>query len=928
MKYIFYLFFALWPLVSPAQRGHYFLSHYTPGDESTDHVSFDMTQDEKGVLYFATRAGILQFDGRNWEMINGNGAIYAVEINEEGTIFWAGANGFGILTETADGNKTLEVLSQPDKKDFYRIAIVNAQTCFLNDEGIFIYEKKKPVTAISFNRLSGSLSYLFELYGTLYVSTEQEGVFKLDKQELRHTSFNVQENLEIVFASRSENNIYLLGTSDNRLFLCSQGLTLHEIVLPDNQYINASVIINGSWISDQLIALGTLRGGVVFINPQSNRIEEIINYNTGLPDNEVLALMADQNKNLWVAHEYGFTRIVPSLPFRSFSHYDGLKGNLLCATSFDNEVYVGTSLGLYKLTREEVYDEIVYYVDVNVKQEVKQTSDRLSNKKEPEVNESTIKPPDTSPETVKKKRGLLGFLKRNRKANGENEVDPEPKMAAEEKGETPVQKEPAHETYITHRLKKTEKILRSSQFVYKKVNGIDAKVTHLIEVDGKLIAAGLAGAFQIDGLESTVILEEPVRFMCPTNSNLVLASTYSDNVRAFRNTGGKWTRTHLLENLQDEISYIFEGSANELWMCALDKIYRIEIENDQVSKINSVDLVNPNFSKTLGMRWSEDVLLANSNGFYRFDHNNNSIVRVDTLPSPKTYFASTGNLWYHDEHSWNVLGQFNSHANIHLLNICNDIRFISSNDRADDIWVITGTNELYKFFSQRLTVNVVQYPLYVKSVTQGDKKIPFHRRSKVDQEEGLLTFEVIQPNYTGTASTEYRYYLKGINDATWSEWSWANNRISFPYLPPGNYTLLVEARNIFGLVSGMTPLNFQVQPPFWKSSWFYAMEFTVFALLVMLSFKLSIRYRIISRLLSLLTIILLIEFIQTVAGYTFATNSSPVIDFIIQVIVAIVILPVEGFLRNLMFKSMGSGSRLYEVISEMDRREKGKSKSL
>ena len=177
-----------------------------------------------------------------------------------------------------------------------------------------------------------------------------------------------------------------------------------------------------------------------------------------------------------------------------------------------------------------------------------------------------------------------------------------------------------------------------------------------------------------------------------------------------------------------------------------------------------------------------------------------------------------------------------------------------------------------------------------------------------------------QPNYVGPQATEYRYYIKGIND-TWSDWT-TNSKITFPYLPPGPYALRIQSRDLFGMIQEMDPIRFRVQPPFWKSGWFYAMEFSVFVLLVMLSFKLSIRYRIVSRLLSLLTIILLIEFIQTMVGYSFTTGSSPILDFIVQVLVAFTILPIEGFLRNVMSRSMGSKSKLYDVISEMDKQKR------
>ena len=149
----------------------------------------------------------------------------------------------------------------------------------------------------------------------------------------------------------------------------------------------------------------------------------------------------------------------------------------------------------------------------------------------------------------------------------------------------------------------------------------------------------------------------------------------------------------------------------------------------------------------------------------------------------------------------------------------------------------------------------------------------------------------------------------------WSEWSSANNKIIFPYLPPGDYSLQVQAKNIFGKISVLDPLPFEVIPPYWKQSWFYALEFIVFASLVILSFRLSTRYRIISRLLSLLTIILLIEFIQTAIGASIVTDDSPVVEFFIQVVVALLILPVEGFLRKLMLRSLDSSGKFYHLIS-------------
>jgi len=67
--------------------------------------------------------------------------------------------------------------------------------------------------------------------------------------------------------------------------------------------------------------------------------------------------------------------------------------------------------------------------------------------------------------------------------------------------------------------------------------------------------------------------------------------------------------------------------------------------------------------------------------------------------------------------------------------------------------------------------------------------------------------------------------------------------------------------------------------------------------------------------LSLITIILLIEFIQTVIGSSIVSDDSADIQFLIQFVVAILVLPVEGFLRNLMLRSLDSNTRFHKFLS-------------
>jgi hypothetical protein len=904
MRTFFFIFLLLGSKLY-SQTGNYFLSHYSAAEKQSDNVCFDIIQDTEGVIYFATRTGIQQFDGRNWNLISGSGAVYALQQTPTGDILWSGANGYGKIDLIQGASPRIVKWSGDEVVDVFQTLVIQQQAVFLSEETLVIYDlAKKTSVSLQSTNLTGLFTGIFELFGTAYLNTTRSGIVKIENSKLVQSPLGLGKTDEVIFSSASSNQ-YLLGLSDNRVFVYRENMALSEVIMQDSAYIDASVIVSGSWVNSDLFVLGTLRGGMIFIQPSTGKTQEIINYNTGLPDNEVFALMVDKSQSIWAAHEYGFTRVSPYLPFRTFGHYPGLSGNLLCATSFEGNVYVGTSLGLFKLEKEDVYDEITFYVDVEIENKKKPS---LVDKKQ-EVKKEADQP-EAPAETESKKKGFFRFLRRNKSKAVESPT--EKTAVPAKKDESSVAKEETTKQF--QKVKKTERVLRTSQFVYKRVLGIDAKVTQLTSMDDRLLAVGLGGVYQIRDKISQAILEEPSRLVFASESlHTLFVSTYADEVKSFKVTDNGWQATETLENLDDQITSITEGLNEELWFFALSKVYRLDIAGEDVEQIQSIEIDNPNFDKTSGILWGKEMVIANTRGFFRFDRAQGKFSRIDSLPQPLQYYVGDGNILYQDAHSWSMLG-LKGQTNLQLLNLLHNLRFVEQDSDSENFWMITGENELYKFFGEKFTPYEGGYPLLLKTIHSAAMRKNSQGTLEFDQDKSAVAFEVTQPDYLAPQSIEYRYQLKGL-DKNWSDWSSHNNAVDYAYLPAGDYSLVFQSRDLFGNIKELDSLSFEVLPPYWKRIWFYALEFLVFAGLVMLSFRLSTRYRIISRILSLLTIIMLIQFIQTVIGEMFATKTSPVMDFFVQVLVAFMILPVEGYLRNLMLRSLDRQGGLYQFLS-------------
>jgi serine phosphatase RsbU (regulator of sigma subunit) len=84
--------------------------------------------------------------------------------------------------------------------------------------------------------------------------------------------------------------------------------------------------------------------------------------------------------------------------------------------------------------------------------------------------------------------------------------------------------------------------------------------------------------------------------------------------------------------------------------------------------------------------------------------------------------------------------------------------------------------------------------------------------------------------FSGMGAMEYRYKLEGFND----EWSpWSNlNFANFQKISEGSYTIRLQARNPYGVVSEIYSYEVTVLPPWYRTIWAYLVYFVIFVILI------------------------------------------------------------------------------------------------
>lgn len=858
-----------------AQSGHYFLTHYNPGSDKINYLSYDIHQDTHGILYFANRSGVLQFDGRTWFQIPAKGAIYTLTMSPSHELYAGGSAGFGRVRRNERNQMEYESLSDSvaDSRNVFSSVATDTEVYFVSETHIYrVGVESSNAEQVATATDPGNLfSGLYRVGNTVLVDTERDGLKKLQGNTLSEPEFLAGKHL--VFSEPSlDHQQYLLATDDGKFYVYRNG-GLAEIFPKDEGYLVSNVVANATWINERMVAMGTLRGGVIFMDLETAETLETTNYFTGLPDNEVYAVHTDRHQGVWIAHEYGFTRAAPFLPFRTYNHYPGLAGNLLCVQSFRGTLYVGTTLGLFTLSERQLYGTETYEVLQTIATEAQEAE-----------------PPVTVSERKKTRRGFLGLGKKKEPA-------PEADVPA------PAKKKP-----VKHRAKvqRTRQVLRGVQHEFVQVLGISGKVDQLIIVDDRLIAGGVGGVFEVKDMVGVPVMPEPSRAVYYSGSlDALLISSYTNEISMYRPQATGWKNEPLPDSLSLFADYFFEDNTQNIWVCGRDRVLRIGVEEQQIVDAEEIPLPYVSVDKTVGLAYGQEVYITQNGEFFHYQAFKNAFVKFDSLPGPKKYFASSGAFWFHDGHRWRTVDRRKQgELKTEWLALFPDIRFLAPAEMGKSLWVITASNDLYKFSSEFSAAVSESNPLFLKEVRNQQERLS-PKALEVDERESALTFEFIQPEYVSLQAVEYHYWVKGLQ-ATWSEWSTLNNVINFPFLPPGNYSVLVESRDLFGKITKLDTIELSVVPPYWKRPAFYALEFIFFAALVVLSMRLNVstaRYRVLSQFLSTLTVVLLIQFIQVVVVANLTLESTPVADFFVQVGIALLVLPVENFLRKRMIRA-------------------------
>lgn len=347
------LLFLLFPFYIQAQHaiGVPGITNYGPRQYGADPSVRQVQQDANGLLYFANDDGLLTFDGSYWKQytLPNKTAVRALAIDAKGRIYTGGQDELGYFYPGDNGALRFHSLAHlipanaRQFADIWDVAMVRDEVFFRTNESIF---RLHDSTITTFDA-PHQWQLLCNAGGRIYAADRQEGLFVFRNNQWQAASKSVA-GLHFTAITPYRHDTLLVATAQNGLYL------LHDSTL-QSFTSQPSGIQAAVQLDEDHFAIGTGNAGCMVIDAQGTLLQQF-SREEGLQGNTVQAIFPDRDQHLWLGLKNGIAMVSYRNAIKHIYPDAAHQLSTYSARVFNQQLYTGTSDGLYAMPLQGIKD--------------------------------------------------------------------------------------------------------------------------------------------------------------------------------------------------------------------------------------------------------------------------------------------------------------------------------------------------------------------------------------------------------------------------------------------------------------------------------------------------------------------------------------------------------------------------------------------
>lgn len=336
--------------------GHPLIRTYAPAEYGAFAQNWSITQDQRGIMYFANTGGILEYDGVMWRLIPvPNEVVRSLAVDSAGHVFAGGVGELGYLGRDATGQSVFTSLLDripADARQFadvWTLWVVGHRAYFQTLPYVFVFEwpadSAEPRFAAKWSART-AFTPAFSTGGILYFPQQDLGLFRLSGDSLSAVpAGDAFAHMSMYFMLPITKDSLLVGTREG-IFVYGPASIVPLAGAADEFLRRHRPTLAGARLDNGVYALGTQAGGVLFMD-RSGRPHGVLNKRNGLRSETIWFMFPDREGNLWLAMDDGIARIRTPSRVSILDERSGLEGGVVSLYRDGRTLYISTRTGVY-----------------------------------------------------------------------------------------------------------------------------------------------------------------------------------------------------------------------------------------------------------------------------------------------------------------------------------------------------------------------------------------------------------------------------------------------------------------------------------------------------------------------------------------------------------------------------------------------------
>lgn len=745
-----------------------FIQNYSRETYKAGTQNWDITQDDKGFMYFANNQGLLRYDGSNWDLYTlPNKSVVRSLLFSDGRLYVGGYEEFGYYTYNSIGQLVYTSLSK--KLDLKIGSVGEIWSIYATDYGV-VFQSFYGVYVFSNDQINpikphSTFGFSFFVDGNFYVVDRLKGLYVLQGKTLnsvfQHSTFFNDNEVSFMFSAKDGS--YLLGTTNDGVFTYN-GKSIEPWAKPVNRILVEDQIYTAIALENNLFAIGTIQNGVVVINTEGEIIQHLNRFK-GLQNNTVLSLFLDDSENLWLGLDNGIDFLELSNPISALNYCFNIE-TVYTSVVHNGLLYVGTNQGLFVRKFSEISNKALL---------------------------------ESGFELVENTKGQVWTLK----------VVGDDLICGHNYG-----------TYLVEGKRAREVSYIAGAWDYEEVPGRDDLIIAGVYTGLELIKRTGGGLHRwkslgkIEGIElscRSIEFDAEGALWITHDYEGVIKVKLTDDLKGVKNST-VYNNTHGLP----EVPYTLSLLQGELYFNTIDGFYSYNSKTNRFVRTTQIEAPFDNRSTSLkiiedafGDVWFFD---SEEMGVYRLQEDATFTQIAVPFRRIQGQFLASGyeHVNVYDDQNVFIAGQYGLlHYNSEKTKNFNkdfycyikDVRIAS--EKSD--------STIVKLYGENLSSN--------HAATQ-----------KIKYKYNSISFQYFTPYYESVGSNVFSCRLKGY-DKQWSPWSPIKLK-EYTNLREGDYEFEVKAQNIYNKESVVVAFPFSIEPPFFRSIYAFVIYLLVILVLI------------------------------------------------------------------------------------------------